>query len=390
MKKHFRKLMSGALVLTMAAALAGCGSTSTSSKAASSGSSSSAGSSEGSSAVSSSASASSSSTAEADSEGDIIKKGDYVIGLSNSYFGNTWRKQMASDFEDVAKEAKSEGIISDYEIQNGDNTVNAQIQQINSFILKGVDAIIIDAASPTAINSVLEKAMKAGIVVVAFDCTLEDDKIPQVVFDFNDFGETRVNDIADILGVGTDKPINVVEVRGLEGTSAETGMHDGVAAGLKAHPNFNVVGTVYGSFSATATQEELSKILPSLPKVDAVITQCGGDSYGAVQAFEQSGKDMPLILGDNGAEYIDWWKQQSEKDPNFKAISRSTSPSVCQVAFWAALYALNGGQIPQKMVCNFATISQDVLPSVNDMPAGSMYSPAYSWDWTYENILNKK
>jgi ribose transport system substrate-binding protein len=297
---------------------------------------------------------------------------------------------MASDFDSVAKEAKSDGLISDYEIQNGDNTVNAQIQQINSFILKGVDAIIVDAASPTALNSVLEKAMNAGIVVVAFDCTLESDKIPQVVFDFNDFGEKRVNDIADILGVGTDKPINVVEVRGLEGTSADTGMHDGVAAGLKTHSNFNVVGTVYGSFSATATQEELSKILPSLPKVDAVITQCGGDSYGAVQAFEQSGKDMPLILGDNTAEYINWWKEQSQKNTQFKSISRSTSPSVCQVAFWAALYALNGGKLSNKMVCDFATINQKDLASFKDMPAGSMYSPAYSWDWTYANVLNKK
>ena len=28
----------------------------------------------------------------------VLKKGDYVIGLSNSYFGNTWRKQMVDAF----------------------------------------------------------------------------------------------------------------------------------------------------------------------------------------------------------------------------------------------------------------------------------------------------
>lgn len=35
-----------------------------------------------------------------------LEKGDYVIGLSNSFYGNTWRKQMVESFTEAAEEAK--------------------------------------------------------------------------------------------------------------------------------------------------------------------------------------------------------------------------------------------------------------------------------------------
>ena len=94
-----------------------------------------------------------------------LEKGDYVIGLSNSFYGNTWRKQMVESFTEAAEEAKKAGYIADFEIQNGDGTVNTQIAQINSFILEGVDAICINAASSTALNDVIQQAMKQGIKI---------------------------------------------------------------------------------------------------------------------------------------------------------------------------------------------------------------------------------
>ena len=92
----------------------------------------------------------------------FVPKGDWVIGLSNSYYGNTWRHQMVESFVNVAEQAKQDGLIKDYLVQNGDNTVNAQIDQINSFILEGVDAIVVNAASSTALNSVLKRRRMPG------------------------------------------------------------------------------------------------------------------------------------------------------------------------------------------------------------------------------------
>src|SRR6516165_1581874 len=93
----------------------------------------------------------------------------WVIALSNSYFGNTWRRQMVDAFKEAAEQAKKDGRISDYDIENSDGSVNQQVSQMNGLILKHVDAVAINAASPTALNGVIEKACAAGIKVIAFD-----------------------------------------------------------------------------------------------------------------------------------------------------------------------------------------------------------------------------
>src|SRR3954469_5091862 len=92
-----------------------------------------------------------------------------VIALSNAYYGNTWRHQMVESFEAAAKEAKDKGQIADYVIVNGDGSVAQQNSQIAELILKGVDVLLVDAASETAVNGVIEKACKAGIIVISFD-----------------------------------------------------------------------------------------------------------------------------------------------------------------------------------------------------------------------------
>ncbi len=51
-------------------------------------------------------------------------------------------------------------------------------------------------------------------------------------------------------------------------------------AALEQYPDMEVVATVVGEASATKTQEEITKILPSLTEVDAVLTQ-GGETLMA-------------------------------------------------------------------------------------------------------------
>ena len=110
----------------------------------------------------------------------------WVIALSNSYFGNTWRRQMVDAFKEAAEQAKKDGRLGDYDIENGDGSVDQQVSQMNGLILKHVDAIAINAASPTALNGVIEKACAAGIKVIAFDsiasspCCLQFERIDTI------------------------------------------------------------------------------------------------------------------------------------------------------------------------------------------------------------------
>ena len=98
--------------------------------------------------------------------------------------------------------------------------------------------------------------------------------------------------------------------------------------------------------SATVAQEEFTKILPSLDKVDATFNQ-GGDSYGIAQAFEQAGIEPPIIVGDNSAEFIQWWIEQKEKN-GYETISMRAAPSCGSAALWTAINILNGEDVPWK------------------------------------------
>lgn len=310
-----------------------------------------------------------------------IPKGDWVIGLSNSYYGNTWRKQMVDSFEEVAKEAKEKGYIKDYLVQNGDNTVNAQIAQINSFILEGVDAICINAASPTALNSVIDKATQAGIPVIAFDSIVTNEAAYTMDYDFVKYGVDCGTYLADKIG-GKG---NVIVVRGISGSAPDEKMNEGFEQVLAANPDLKVVATVVGEASATVAQEELSKVLPSLPEVDAVFTQ-GGDAYGVIQAFEQAGRKVPAVVSDNSAEFINWWIAEKEKS-GYDTIGVRSAPSCGSAAFWTALNVLNGVEVPREMMLKLVEITGDDLDQYRNMEAGTIAAPAFSNDDVMNGII---
>ena len=377
MKKRIFSLLLAALMIL---SLAACGS--------SGGGSSSSGSGDGSSSTSepsgsgSSSGSDSSGGSSSSGSGYDLSEGDYVIGLSNSFYGNTWRRQMVDSFTEAAEEAKAGGYISEYEIQNGDNTVNTQIAQINSFILSGVDAICINAASSTALNDVIQSAMDMGIVIVAFDSIIDLEGAYTMDYDWVSMGERKTEYVMDAIG-GEG---NVVIVRGVSGAAPDAGIYEGIMNVLEQYPNVTVAAEVIGEADATVTQEALLNILSSLPTIDAVITHCGADSMGAVNAFESMNMEVPLVIGDNTAEFMAWWNEQAAS--GYETLSVNSTPSCGAGALWVAVAILNGIEVEHSMYLPFIYIEQDQISEYADMEAGTIVSPYMSYDYVVENILS--
>ena len=308
-----------------------------------------------------------------------------VIALSNSYYGNTWRRQMVEAFKEEAEKAKKDGRISDYLVENGDGSVNQQVSQMNGLILRGVDAIAINSASPTALNGVIEKACAAGIKVVAFDSIATTPCCYKLDFDFVAAHRDSTRFILDNLLGGQG---NVLVVRGVKGSAPDQMMYQGQQESLKQHPNVKVVGEVYGQATTAVAQSEVSKILPSLPPVDAVLTQGGGDDFGVVQAFEQAGRKTPVIEGGGSSNFLKWWAEQNAKS-GYKTISDNSAPGIGGAAFWLTLAVANGATPPKTLSMPYANITVEDLPKYADLPPGFIVSPKYSEDWVKENLLKK-
>jgi len=312
-----------------------------------------------------------------------IPKGDWIIALSNSYYGNTWRKQMVDSFTEVAEFSKGKGYIKDYIVVNGDGTQNQQIAQMNSLILKGVDAICINSASPTALNGVIAKAHEANIKVLAFDSIATSPYAYKLDFNFVEHGESGAQyAVSKLNGKG-----NVIVVRGVSGSVPDQQMYQGHMNVLNKYPDIKIVATVIGEACTTVTNLAITNILSSLPHVDAVVTQGGGDAYGALQAFEASDRPMPIIIGDNSAEFINWWIEH--KSEGYETFSICSAPGVGGAAFWVALDILNGVPTPQEMSLTVTGITQDTVENYADLKPGTLASPVFTNDWVMKNLIEK-
>src|SRR3984957_968699 len=232
------------------------------------------------------------------------------IAFSNNYAGNSWRQAMLKSYDLVTKKAVADGIVAAADVfTTADKEVPTQAAQIQNLILQGYNAIVINAASPDALNGAIKQACDAGIVVVSFDGVVTEPCAYRVVVDFKDYGRQEVENMAKFQPKGG----NLLEIRGLAGTGIDASVHEGIEEGVKAHPEFKIVSSVTGDWDQTTAQKAVAPVLPPLPPIVGVVDQ-GGDGYGAAQAFAAGGKPRPTIIMGNRQDELQWWKEQKDKD----------------------------------------------------------------------------
>jgi ribose transport system substrate-binding protein len=313
------------------------------------------------------------------------KKGGWRIALSNDYAGNSWRQTMISDFEKVAKIALDQGLIAEATVFTTNESSSAeQAAQIQNLILEGYDAIVLNAASATALNGAVRQAVDAGIVVVSFDNVVTEEKAWRLVTDFQYAGAAQVEWVANRFDKAT-----LLEIRGLSGTYVNDAIHEGIQSALKNYPNLKVVGEVYGDWTQSVAQREVAGILPSLPKIDAVLTQ-GGDGYGAAKAFEAAGREMPLIIMGNRYDELVLWKELDEKG-GYDTMSITIPPGTVTIAFWMALEQLNGNDVPKYITTRPLTILRESLDyHIGNTTPGGVASMVYPQKWVQDLIAAYK
>jgi len=296
----------------------------------------------------------------------VADTSDKRIALSNNYAGNSWRQAMLASWDKVTSAAVADGVVAEAPaFTTAENQVTEQAAQIQNMILEGYDAIVINAASPDALNGAVKQACDAGIVVVSFDGIVTEPCAYRIAVDFKAMGKLEVEYLATRLDGG-----NLLEIRGLAGVFVDDEISAGIHEGVAENPQFKIVGSVHGDWAQDVAQKAVAGILPSLPEVDAVVTQ-GGDGYGAAQAFAAAGRPTPLIVMGNRYDEMLWWKEQ--KDANgYETISVSIAPGVSTLAFWVAQMVLDGKEVPQDLTVPFLKITQDSLEEslANTQPGG--------------------
>lgn len=296
------------------------------------------------------------------------------IALSNNYAGNSWRQAMLESWDRVTAPAVEQGIVAAADaFTTAENQATEQAAQIQNMILQGYDAIVVNAASPTAINGAVKEACDAGITVVSFDGIVTEPCAWRIAVDFEKMGKDEIEYLATRLPDGG----NLLEIRGLAGVFVDDAISKGIHDGVAENPQFEIAGSVNGDWAQDVAQKAVAGILPSLPEIAAVVTQ-GGDGYGAAQAFAAAGRDTPIIIMGNRQDELAWWKEQ--KDANgYETMSTSIAPGVSTLAFWVAQAILDGKDVAKDLTVPFLKIEQDGLEAaLETTPEGGVANVEYT------------
>ena len=282
------------------------------------------------------------------------------IALSNNYAGNSWRQAMLTSWEKVTGEAVKAGQVAAADaFTTAENQATEQAAQIQNMILQGYDAIVINAASPTALNGAVKEACDAGITVVSFDGIVTEPCAWRIAVDFKEMGRSQVEYLSKRLPDGG----NLLEIRGLAGVFVDDEISAGIHAGVEQFPQFKIVGSVHGDWAQDVAQKAVAGILPSLPEIVGVVTQ-GGDGYGAAQAIAAANRPMPVIVMGNRED---------------ETMSVSIAPGVSTLAFWVAQQILDGKEVKKDLVVPFLRIDQDNLEAnLANTQAGGVANVEYS------------
>jgi ribose transport system substrate-binding protein len=223
--------------------------------------------------------------------GSLVKD-KLKIPLANSSIGNTWRLEMENTYKAaLGAEPYRSQVFG--EVYNASNDMSDQAQQLSNLIAAQVDAIVIDAASPTGLDGVVGQAIDRGILVISFDNIVTAKGALQV--NTNQFAFGR--DLAQWLVRELGGKGNVIMVTGVPGTFVDTERTAGGMSVFSRYAGIKVVNKYSGMWDSSVAQTNTAAVLPSLPKIDGIWAQGGTD--GILKAFLAAGRPLPPTAGES-------------------------------------------------------------------------------------------
>ena len=207
------------------------------------------------------------------------QKRHYVIGVSQCS-EDIWREKqnaelrMGAYFHDNVELKFAAAYDSD----------ERQVQQIDSLVESGIDLLIVAPNQVQTISPAIDRAYDKGIPVIVFERKTSSQKYTAFIgADNYEMGRVMGEYIVSRLhGQG-----NVLEIKGLEGSSPSIERHNGFMEALKAAPGIKVVGSLQGDWTEPTAYERTRQWLANNKdvRVDLVFGANDRTAMGARKAF---------------------------------------------------------------------------------------------------------
>lgn len=223
-------------------------------------------------------------TAQADAPKD-----KFVIGMSQCNLGEPWRVAMNDQIAAAAAlHPEFEVIYADAAQDN-----SKQIADIENFIQMGVDLLIASPNEATPLTNVIKKAYDAGIPVILLDRKIDGDTYTQFIGADNVFmGREAGKYIAETFPDG----VNILEVKGLEGTSAGIDRDKGIGEGIADNSKLVILQKCNADWLREKAITETEAMLQANPDVQVIIALNDPMAEGAYTAAKNLGREQGITF----------------------------------------------------------------------------------------------
>jgi len=212
----------------------------------------------------------------------------YVIGVSQCS-EDIWRTKLNDEL-----------LIGTYDYKNVDllfasakDNDKLQVKQIEDFINRGVDLLIISPNQIHSITPIIDKAFDKGIPIVLFDRKTDSQKYTAFIGADNiEVGK----DIGEFVARSLHGKGSVLEIKGLNHSSPAIDRHNGFVQALNKYPNIQLKDTISGDWTELSGYKCMKKMLAKTENCNIVWAQNDRMARGAQRALTEAGiKDVQFV-----------------------------------------------------------------------------------------------
>ena len=210
-----------------------------------------------------------------------------------------WRKANTKSMQETLSEANGFEMI----LADSNNDAAKQVTDVQGFIDQEVDYIVIAAVNMDGWDTVLANAKDAGIPVILVDRTInasEDLYTCWVGADFKAEGVKATDWISTRFT--TDEQVNIVNLQGQLGASAQIGRSEALEEAVEANSNWTLLAQQTADWSTDTAKEIMASWIQQYgDDINVVYAENDNMADGAIQALEEAGK---TVGGDDGVAII--------------------------------------------------------------------------------------
>lgn len=213
----------------------------------------------------------------------------YVIGVSQCS-EDIWRNKLNDELLMETYQHKDIELL----FASAKDNDKLQTEQIEKFIQRGVDLLIISPNQVHSITPVIDKAYDKGIPVILFDRKTDSQKYTAFIGADNvKVGKTIGEFIAKILhGEG-----KVIEIKGLDNSSPAIDRHKGFVQALSKYPDIHLKRTLSGEWTKESGYKSIKSAIADAKDCNIIWGQNDRMAEGAQRAMAEAGIRNVLYVG---------------------------------------------------------------------------------------------